>query len=431
MTSPGIRNAALCFSVTGLVFVACLLYLRLSPPVAPLNDAVEYYTLACNLSAGKGFSMDGVTPYMYRPPLYSVLLGGWFYLTGSTSLYSAALFQSLVHSLSCGAAFFLFLGVFGSACWALFLSLWLGLPPPFLSRIGFVLQEPTLILFTTLALLASLKFLQRRTSPAAFSAGIAWGLCTLAKSVAWIGVLLMVLERLLNRSAAGSRRQAAILVFAFLAAMSPWVVRNYADFGRLIIVNSQGTGMMEWNFTVAYKRSLFNKNLDIVSSKRLLSEMNAKSLSDSEKREGMRSLAKKNFAYYFFGRVLSGALYFTFPDFFQNWYATKLAPPPGLRKVIAYAWWLFLTLPLYLALLWRCFQLVKRRLTAPASFLVVFYLLYWAQYAALWGDPRFSVPVYPVLLCLLPVPFLRTGSGSKDGLLRISSSPNTAGGVQT
>ncbi|MBP2673705.1 MAG: hypothetical protein H6Q84_545 [Deltaproteobacteria bacterium] len=60
-------------------------------------DSVEYLSLARNLAEGKGFTQDGVTPSAYRPPLFSALLGGWFFLTGTSSVLSAAAFQSVEH----------------------------------------------------------------------------------------------------------------------------------------------------------------------------------------------------------------------------------------------------------------------------------------------------------------------------------------------
>jgi hypothetical protein len=70
---------------------------------------------------------------------------------------------------------------------------------------------------------------------------------------------------------------------------------------------------------------------------------------------------------------------------------------------VSYGWWLALVLPLYLVFFYRCWQLLRGELRGPLGYLVVFYLVYWAQYAMIWCDPRYSTPVYVVLLCLLPL----------------------------
>ena len=397
------RTAALCLAVTVVTFCASVLFLRKNP-TPPSSDDIGYYTLASNVASGHGFSEDGVAPAIFRPPLFSTLLGSWFYLTGRSSLYSACLFQGLMHSLACGAAFLLFLEVFGLPCLALGLSLWLGLMPPHLSRITLILQEPTIMFFTTVSALLSLRLMREPSAGASIRTGAAWGLCTLSKSVSWFGPLLVVLFQYATGLFLVSKKTALILLLSFAAVLSPWVIRNYARFNRLIIVNAQGAGMLEYNMSRTYKQSLFNKDLDVAEGDRLIKEMNADKLSDSQKNDRLRNFMRKTAGYYIFGRVVSAAVYFTFPDFFQNWYKTPTAPPLRFQKIIAYGWWILLTIPLYLALLYRSAQFVKRGLNAPLSFLLVFYLLYWAQYALIWGDPRFSVPVYPILLCLLPIP---------------------------
>ena len=406
LPSKRTRTAALCLGVTIVTFGAGVLFLRASPPLAPADDDLEYYTLAANVAAGHGFSMDGATPAIYRPPLFSALLGSWFRLTGDASLYSAGLFQSFMHSLACGAAFLLFLEVFGLTYLALGLSLWLGLIPPHLARVTLILQEPTLMFFTTVSVLLSLRLMREPSAGASIRTGAAWGLCTLCKSVSWFGPLLVILYR----SAAGSfsffKKNALILLLAFAAVLSPWIIRNYVRFNRLIIVNAQGDGMLEWNITRTYKQTLFNK-AGLADGDRLIKEMDAQKLSDPQKKEKMRKFIRENAGYYIFGRVVSGFVYFTFPDFFENWYKTAAAPPQRFRKLLAYGWWILLTIPLYLVALYRCAQFAKGRLGAPLSFLLVFYLLYWVQYALIWGQARYSVPVYPVLLCLLPAPARR------------------------
>ncbi|MBP2676651.1 MAG: hypothetical protein H6Q84_3491, partial [Deltaproteobacteria bacterium] len=76
---------------------ACLLFLSAYPLPLPHDDAVGYLSIARHVAAGDGFTQDGVTPMVYRPPLFSALLGGWFFLTGTSSVLSAAAFQSVEH----------------------------------------------------------------------------------------------------------------------------------------------------------------------------------------------------------------------------------------------------------------------------------------------------------------------------------------------
>jgi len=176
---------------------ACLLFISAYPLPEVRNDAVGYLELARNVAAGKGFTEDGVTPAVYRPPLFSILLGGWFLLTGTSSALSAAIFQSLVHAAGVLVAFLLFLELTPSLAWATGAALFLAVNPLLVTRAAFVLQEPTLLLFTTLAALASVRWIRNPSTPGAALAGAAWGLCCLAKVVAWFAPILLLAMRFL------------------------------------------------------------------------------------------------------------------------------------------------------------------------------------------------------------------------------------------
>ena len=80
---------------------------------------------------------------MYLPPLFSSLLGGWFFLTGTSSVASATIFQSLVHAVGVLAAFLLLLELTPSLAWATGAALFLAMNPLLVTRLVFVLQEPT------------------------------------------------------------------------------------------------------------------------------------------------------------------------------------------------------------------------------------------------------------------------------------------------
>lgn len=76
--------------VSALAFAAALLFVFAYPLPSVHDDAVGYLSSARHVAAGHGFTQDGVTPAVYRPPLFPVLLGGWFFLTGTSSPLSAA-----------------------------------------------------------------------------------------------------------------------------------------------------------------------------------------------------------------------------------------------------------------------------------------------------------------------------------------------------
>ena len=114
----------------GVALATSLLFINVYPLPMVQNDAVGYLEVARNVAAGRGFTQDGTTPMLYRPPLFSVLLGCWYFLTGTSSVFSAAVFQSLELAVGVLAAFLLFLELTPSFAWAVAAALWSGLEPP-------------------------------------------------------------------------------------------------------------------------------------------------------------------------------------------------------------------------------------------------------------------------------------------------------------
>lgn len=50
------------------------------------HDELEYYAIATHLVEGKGFSLDGITPTAYRPPVYPALIAVCLYVSGGILL---------------------------------------------------------------------------------------------------------------------------------------------------------------------------------------------------------------------------------------------------------------------------------------------------------------------------------------------------------
>jgi hypothetical protein len=104
--------------------------------------------------------------------------------TGTTSVLSAAWFQALLHGLGVVVSFLLFLELLPTFAWAAGCATFLAVNPILVTRVVFVLQETTLLLFTTFACLATVVLLKRPTAARAAVTGAVWGVCVLAKIVA-------------------------------------------------------------------------------------------------------------------------------------------------------------------------------------------------------------------------------------------------------
>ena len=390
----------------GVSLCVCLLFVSAYPLPAVQSDAAGYLELSRNVAAGKGFTQDGVTPMVYRPPLFSALLGGWFCLTGTSSPISAAVFQSLLHAAGVLVAFLLFIELTPSLVLASCAALFLVVNPLLVTRVVFVLQEPTLLLFTTLAVLLSVRCIKAPSTPRAALAGTAWGLCMLAKMVAWFApVLLLAMPFLPGRLRREWRgREAAALLLCFAAVLAPWTIRNYVHFHRFIPVNAQGEGLLEWNVSHAE-----------VPGERPGSEYSAevyrKGLPEGERKALLWRYVLDHPRYFFVYRVLRNAVHFAAPP--RDWWISRGHFRPGEHRT---GFWILSALfhiPLYLLLLLRTGQWWKGRMSPACGFIVLLYWAYWAEHAVVWGDPRYGLAVYPVLLTIA---LARAGNSGEERL---------------
>jgi 4-amino-4-deoxy-L-arabinose transferase-like glycosyltransferase len=399
----GVLPAAALF----LLAAASAIFFTFSYPLPEVrSDAAGYLALARNVAAGAGFTYDGTTPMVYRPPLFSVLLGGWFFLTGSSSPLSAALFQSLVHALGVLAAFLLFLEVTSSRIWAIGSALFLAVNPLLVTRVAFVLQEPTILLVTTLAVLLSVRLIKAPSPGRAGLAGAAWGLATLAKAVAWFAPFLLLGMRFLpgGRRFSWRGREAAALLVCFAAVIAPWTIRNYLHFGRFIPVNDQGQGMLEWNVAHASPPGA-------VPGERLVAELREGRAPREERRAALWGYVLDHPRYFLVDRVVRNAFHFAGPA--RDWWIARGLVQPGEARTAFWILSLLFHVPLYLFLLFRTLQWWREAAAPSLGFPILFYWAYWIEHAIVWGDPRFGLAVYPLLVGMI-IPVL--GEGRPPGL---------------
>lgn len=395
-----------------VAFLAALVF-QFSYPLPPAeNDANNYWILAQNVSRGVGFSEDGVTPAVYRPPLFSGLLGGWFAATGTSSVRSAAVFQSVVHGLGTAAAFLLFLELVPSFPWAVGLALALAVNPLLVTRVVFVLQEPTLLLATTLAAWASIGLIKAPSTGRAAVAGTAWGICTLAKVVAWFAPFLLLAMRFLPHRLRWTWRgkEAVALLVCYGAVIAPWTVRNYIHFRQFIPVNGQGEGILEWNVLQA----------DIPgepTGSEIVETIQREHRSSIGRERAYREYMLKHPGYFLLVRVVRNAVHFAAPP--RDWWIARGHFRPGESRVLFWVLSALLHIPLYLLLLCRSWQWGKGETTRFLGFLILFYWMYWAEHAVVWGDARFGLAAYPLLVAMLlphvPVHRERRGGRASPG----------------
>lgn len=389
-----------------VALAASLAFLSWYPLPATKYDADLYFRIARNVAAGKGFTVDGIHPYAGVPPLFASLLGMWFRLAGD-SVFAAVVFQSLVHALSSVAAYLLFRAMPCARWPSFFLSLVVALQPMLLTRVAFILQEPTILLCTTLALFATAIWLRGQSDHWACASGFLWGIASLAKAVTLFVLPFAFVYRLVQ-GRDGRRtalRQAVLFSLLFLAVLTPWTVRNYIRFHRLIPISDQAGGALHL--------------LHVSSAVHAGDSSEGKGPAVLNRQEGswdqriVAFLRKTNpyLGNFPVDRVARYAIDFTGPA--RDWWWERGRYGPGEEREWYWAVHDIFHRFLYLLLLVLVFRTVRGKLSSQKGFVALFCFLYWIEYSFILGIPRYAVPLYPALLALLipcpgkrPVPLL-------------------------
>jgi hypothetical protein len=173
--------------------------------------------------------------------------------------------------------------------------------------------------------------------------------------------------------------------------IAPWTIRNYLHFHRFIPVNFQGEGMLAWNV----------KNAEIPGEppgSRIYEEIRHTSHTEKERKEALWEFIRNHPRYFLVDRVIRNAIHFAAPP--RDWWIARGHFAPGEHRT---AFWILAALfhiPFYLFLLHRSWQWVRGRGALAFGVPLLFYWAYWGEHAIVWGDPRFGLAVYPLLVAM-------------------------------
>jgi len=377
---------AILFAVSFLVY---FIFTRLSPIPEPHSDALSYVSIAKSLASGTGFTIDGITPEVGRPPLFSAALGFWVYITGNTSISSMIIFEILLQSLGIWAAFLLLSRIlsFKIAFWG---SLFIALNPFLFTELAYILQEPMLLLVTTSAACMTIIWFKDQTYPKAALVGFFWGIATLGKIVTWFVPFIFWGMWLLSKRFTKLNwnlpwKTIIVITGMFILTIAPWTVRNYRQFNRFILVNEQGTNLLGYFF---YDGGIFGKT----EGSEYLRNLKQQNLPKEEFRKKILKYIVSHPR-----QTLSQQMHnvFAFTNFSREWF--------GHVAGLSMRWYVWIVpaivfqLPLYIGLF--AGLLYERRI--EIIFLSLFYLIYWVQYSVCTlAIPRYAVPAYPILFAL-------------------------------
>jgi 4-amino-4-deoxy-L-arabinose transferase-like glycosyltransferase len=321
--------------VGSLALVLRLGYIALSGAEDALPDSyfdqLIYGDLGRNLAAGRGFSLSWPIwiatpgPTALQPPLYPVVLAASFEAFGLHFL-PVRLLQAVLGGITCALCVAIGTQVWGRLVGAV-AGLGLALHPLAIQLSRPMMTETLTALLTATAILAAVRFRQRPSTGGMLAIGALLGLMFLnsyqAPAIVGLVPLMAVWEA--HRGVRATVVHYLLpLALVFTLVVAPWVVRNYVQFGRPIVLPTKS----HWNLWVdSWLRYRINSGEIAEGSVRIESTIvpNFELVSEQERSEYLGKLYLSFvrdhsgvYAQYAVGKVLAG--YFVLPR--------ELLPPP-------------------------------------------------------------------------------------------------------
>ena len=204
------------------------------PPL--FSDEIDYVALGKSLAHGDGYSLDG-HPTAYRTPGYPLMLALSFSVFGE-SLLPVRAWQALADLLSCLLVYLLGKKLFSERVGLIAAGVFALFP----LQILYVSMMMTETVFTTLLLLYLLVSSGEAPSwNASMAGGIVLGAATLVRPTVFLLPAAVFAVRWMTGWKPGENLKALALTAAgALIVLTPWLIRNLNEFGRLSLTSNTG-----------------------------------------------------------------------------------------------------------------------------------------------------------------------------------------------
>ena len=223
-----------------------LIFSAVVPPDWEWGDAGNYDSIALNLLAGNGFSLDGIEPTRARTPTYPVFLAAVYGVTGR-NLYTVVFLQSLLGALTCILAGRIACRLFGPRAGWIAAAIAAAYPALIYYDTRILREGPTAFLLTLvfwIALKGRSGEWSEKISAIATGAILATvSMCRPETVILYVPAVLMLIGPGLTIRTLAYR--GTIVLIPILLVWGPWTARNYATFGTISPVTS-GVAIAMW-----------------------------------------------------------------------------------------------------------------------------------------------------------------------------------------
>ncbi len=245
--------AGLLFILLGALVVRILyLILIVGPDAFPLNiDSIEHHMIATSLVEGRGYTLYG-QPSAYRAPFLTYFMALHYLLFGQSFLM-VRLGMILLSLCLIGGVYLLGAEIFSprAGLWAAGMA---AIYPHLIFYNARIFTETPFTLFSLLAIWFFIR-LMRSPSRKNLAGTVVFLSLAILTRPAGIALLIIMVAFILFKQINRLNIKIALFILVFtMVLMSPWIVRNYVVFHRIIPVTTQG-GVVLWvsnNHYVAY-----------------------------------------------------------------------------------------------------------------------------------------------------------------------------------
>ena len=268
-----------------LALLLRLLYIFAFPQaqVTPALDSYEYDRLGWNLASGKGFSFDGINPYLRRGPIYPIVLAAIFKLFGHSYL-AVRIIQVFL------AAFIVMLSyIIGKRCFGqkigMLASIITALYPALIFYTGLIMSEIVFTFLLCFSFFAILKGYQDKLRYWYIISGVCLGLTALCRSEAiMLPLLVLVVLLLVEHNKKIAFINFLILAFFMSLVVIPWTLRNY-HIAKEFIPVQYSSGEAFWIGTYQqYPDEGMSVNLEKEPARSIIKDLYLTGLTQQEKR---------------------------------------------------------------------------------------------------------------------------------------------------
>lgn len=234
-----IKNNKWIIAIIALSIAIRLVYLFVLDPPLLWSDSSQYDGAAWNLAQGNGYSMGDI-PFVGREPGYALFFLTPIYFIFGHSIFAAQIFQILI---SAGIVYltFLFGKKFFTRKIGLLSALFFAIYPATIAYSSEILTEIPFAFLFMLSILTLFLGIKKNSKKSIFISGLFLGTATLTRFITiFFPIFTIPIFYILFKSWKKTFVFSGLLVLAMMLFVSPWIIRNYAQFDTFVFGRTGG-----------------------------------------------------------------------------------------------------------------------------------------------------------------------------------------------